>query len=162
LPEFFERFPAGLYDFRTKLHNGGELAGTTLLTHNIPAAPANVAFDGTAITWEYGDDLGECTTFPDGFQLAEEADILAYEVVMESEDDEFFVFVARVPSTTGASYSVTVAPEFLAALDPNSPLKVEVGAIERRPNGSPGNQTFTEEDGFCSPPGECSDESEAD
>ena len=43
--------------------------------------------------------------------------------------------------------------EYLASLDPNTPLKVEVGAIERRVNAmldeSFGNTTFTEEDGFC-------------
>jgi hypothetical protein len=162
LPEFFERFPAGLYDLRSKLAKGGELAGTTLLTHIIPAAPANVDFDGSAISWEYGDDLGECTTFPDGFMLAQESDIVGYEVVLEPDDPEgFFSFTVRVPSdVAGTSYSVTVPPEYLALLGPDAPFEIEVGAIERRPNGSPGNQTFTEEGGFCNNPvqEDCPDE----
>jgi hypothetical protein len=39
--------------------------------------------------------------------------------------------------------------ELLMALPEETELKVEVGAIELRPNESFGNQTFTEEDGFC-------------
>lgn len=148
LPQFLERFPAGLYDFRIKLGGGEELAGATMLTHKIPAAPADVDFDGSEISWAYGSDLGECTTFPMNFALAGEGDIIAYEVVLEPEDEtlEPFTFAVRVPSNVN---SVTVPAEHLAALPANTPLKVEVGAIERRPNGSFGNQTFSEEDGFC-------------
>jgi hypothetical protein len=153
LPEFLERFPAGLYDFRIKLEKGAQLAGATTLTHNIPAAPAEVDFDGSRISWRYGNDLGACTTFPPGFVLAGEGDIIGYEVVLEPEDAAFskFKFTIQVPSRVPppAAYSVTVPAEYLASLPVNTPLKVEVGAIERRPNGSFGNQTFTEEDGFC-------------
>ena len=153
LPEFLERFPAGFYEFRNKLGGGGELAGATLFTHIIPAATAEVDFDGSAISWEYGDDLGECTTFPEGFMLADEVDIVGYEVVLEPEDESAFAgfnFTVQVPSdVVGTSYSITVPAEYLAALAADTPLKVEVGAIERRPNGSFGNTTFTEEDGFC-------------
>jgi hypothetical protein len=145
LPEFLERFPAGVYKF---LINEGELEGETELTHKIPAAPADVDFDGKKISWKYGDDLGECKTFPRDFALAEESDIIAYEVVLEPEDETLspFTFTVRVPSNVN---SVTVPAEHLAGLPANTPLKVEVGAIERRPNGSFGNQTFSEEDGFC-------------
>jgi hypothetical protein len=148
LPEFLERFPAGSYDFRMKLEKGGELAGNTMLTHTIPAAPAGVDFDGSSISWRYGGNLGVCTTFPAGFVLAREGDIIGYEVVLEPEGDAFskFKFTVQVPSSVN---SVTVPAEYLASLPLNTPLKVEVGAIERRPNGSFGNQTFTEEDGFC-------------
>ncbi|HJW45674.1 MAG TPA: hypothetical protein VJ484_04210 [Lysobacter sp.] len=148
LPEFLERFPAGSYDFRFKLADGGQAFGATELTHVIPPAPADVDFDGREISWSFGDDLGECTTLPPGFQLADETDIVAYEVVMEPEDPAFdsFLFVTQVPNGTD---SVTVPLEYLASLPANTPLKVEVGAIELRPNGSFGNQTFSEEDGFC-------------
>jgi hypothetical protein len=153
LPEFLERFPAGVYDFRVKLKKSGELAGATTLTHNIPAAPAEVDFDGSRISWRYGNDLGVCTTFPPGFVLAGEGDIIGYEVVLEPEDVAFskFKFTIQVPSRVPApaAYSITVPAEYLASLPVNTPLKVEVGAIERRPNGSFGNQTFTEENGFC-------------
>jgi hypothetical protein len=148
LPEFLERFPAGAYGFRIKEAQNGELAGATMLTHSIPAAPADLNFDGSEVSWSYGDDLGECTTLPAGFTVAAEASLIGYEVVMEPQDAAFeaFTFTARVPN--GAN-SVTVPVEYLASLPANTPLKVEVGAIERRPNGSFGNQTFSEEDGFC-------------
>ena len=149
LPEFLERFPAGPYEFRNKLEGGEELAGITMFTHLIPAAPAEVEFDGSEISWEYGDDLGACTTHP---ALAEEDDIIGYEVVLEPDDDEFssFKFTVQVP---GDVNEVTVPAEYLDSLDEDTALKVEVGAIERRvdasANESFGNTTFTEEDGFC-------------
>jgi hypothetical protein len=153
LPEFLNRFAAGSYSFTVKLDGGESLTGATEFTHNIPAAPAEVSFDGSVISWEYGGDLGECTTLPDGFSVAPVEDIVGYEVVMEPEDDAFepFTFTTRVPSN-GPVYQLSVPPDYLAALPPNTPLKVEVGAIEERPNGSFGNQTFTEEGGFCSNP----------
>ncbi len=147
LPEFLERFPEGPYEFRNKLEGGGELAGITMLTHVIPAAPADVEFDGSEISWEYGVDLGVCTTLG-GLTLADEDDIVAYEVVLEPEEDEFssFKFTVQVPSDL---HSVSVPAEYLASLDADTQLKIEVGAIEGREDGSFGNQTFTEEGGFC-------------
>lgn len=149
LPEFLERFPAGLYAFRVKRDSGEELAGATEFTHRIPAAPANVDFNGSTVSWAYGNELGECTTFPTNFALIGENDIIGYEVVLEPDVETItnnFTFTVRVPSDVN---SVTVPAELLAALPANTPLKVEVGAIERRPNESFGNQTFSEEDGFC-------------
>jgi len=158
LPEFLERFPAGPYEFRTRGKGGGDevSVGITMFTHLIPAAPADVDFDGSEISWKYGDDLGECTTFPEGFMLADELDIVGYEVVLEPDDDALgsFKFTVQVPSDVVETlYSVTVPPEYLASLPGDTPLKVEVGAIERRVDvmmlESFGNTTFTEEDGFC-------------
>lgn len=148
LPEFLERFPAGAYGFRVKLAQDKEIGGASALTHRIPAAPANVDFDGAKISWSYGNDLGECTTLPAGFTLAAESNIIAYEVVMDPADPALskFKFATQVPN--GAD-SITVPVEYLASLPANTPLKIEVGAIERRPNGTFGNQTFTEADGFC-------------
>jgi hypothetical protein len=153
LPEFLDRFAAGEYTFSVKLDDSETFVGATELTHNIPAAPADVSFDGSVISWEYGSDLGECTTLPSGFALAAEEDIVGYEVVMEPEDEALapFTFTVRVLSN-GPVYNITVPPDYLASLPADTPLKVEVGAIERRPNGSFGNQTFTEEGGFCSNP----------
>jgi len=88
--------------------------------------------------------------------LADELDIIGYEVVLEPEDDTAFSgfnFTVQVPSDVN---SVTVPFQYLGSLDPDTPLKVEVGAIERRHFyvdammlKSFGNTTFTEEDGFC-------------
>ncbi len=149
LGEFLERFPSGAYDFRNKLEGGEELAGSTILTHVIPAAPIDVDFDGEVIEWAYDvnadEVLGRCEV-PEGLVIAE--DLAAFEVVLEPEDDAFsaFKFTVQVPPNVN---DVTVPPEYLQALPLGTELKVEVGAIEMRPNGSFGNQTFTEEDGFC-------------
>ncbi len=98
--------------------------------------------------------------------LADELDIIGYEVVLEPDDDALggFKFTVQVPSdVVGTAYSVTVPPEYLASLPDDTPLKVEVGAIERRVDmmmlESFGNTTFTEEDGFCNTEeGECPEE----
>lgn len=148
LPEFLQRFPAGLYQFNVKLESGGELAGMTGLTHYIPAAPIDVEFDGSEISWGYGDDLGACTTVPNGFMVIPEGQLIGYEVVMSPEDEALSKFTFAVRVMVGTN-SVTVPEEYLDSLPANTPLKVEVGAIEMRANGSFGNQTFTEEDGFC-------------
>ena len=152
LAEFLTLFPAGFYEFRNKLEMGGQIAGSTLFTHVIPAAPIDVEFDGEVISWDYDVDaedvLGQCEA-PDGLVIAE---VLAgFEVVMEPEDDAVssFTYSIRVPPDAS---EVSVPAEYLAALPDDTPLKVEVGAIELRPNGSFGNQTFTEEDGFCNNP----------
>ena len=147
LTDFLLLFPAGPYDFSL---DGGAQTGTTTLTHVIPAAPADVGFNGKDITWDYGDDLGECTTWPAGFEPAEEDDIIGYEVVLEPEDDELapFSFSIRVPAHVN---KVRVPKAYLDGLEADTPLKVEVGAIEDR-GGFFGNQTFSEEDGFCNNP----------
>ena len=159
LEEFLERFPAGAYEFRNKLEGGEELAGSTILTHVIPAAPVHVDFDGEVITWDYDvnaeEVLGQCEV-PEGLVIAE--DLAAFEVVLEPEDEEFaaFKFTVQVPPNVG---QVTVPMEYLMALPEETELKVEVGAIELRPNNSFGNQTFTEADGFCrTNNGTCPDE----
>ena len=145
LTDFLLRFPAGTYSFSL---DSGDQEGSTVLTHTIPAAPAEVDFDGKRISWEYGDDLGECTTVPGGFEVADEDDIAGYEVVLEPDDDELskFKFTIQVPPEVN---EVVVPKAYLRSLGDDTPLKVEVGAIEERPDGSFGNQTFTEEDGFC-------------
>ena len=151
LEEFLERFPAGAYEFRNKLEGGEELAGSTILTHVIPAAPVDVDFNGSVIEWAYDADpeaeevLGQCEK-PEGLTIAQ--NLAAFEVVLEPEDEAYsaFKFTVQVPPTVN---EVSVPSEYLAALEEGIELKVEVGAIEMRPNGSFGNQTFTEEDGFC-------------
>lgn len=153
LVEFLERFPAGLYEFRNKLPRGGMLAGWTELTHALPAAPDDLEFDGSAITWQPGTDLGRCE--PEGGSGAADVPVVAYQVVLEPDLDPevttdealtariFSVFVPPVVN------EVTVPPEYLDSLPADTPVKVEVIAIEERPNGSFGNQVASEEDGFC-------------
>lgn len=143
LVDFLSLFPAGEYSFDLD----GD-TGSTTLTHVIPAAPEDVLFDGHTISWEYGEDLGECVTWPMDFEPAGEDSIIGYEVVLEPEDLSFFTYSIRVPADVN---KVRVPKQYLRSLPRNTPLKVEVGAIEDR-DGLPGNQTFTEEDGFCNNP----------
>ncbi|NND66444.1 MAG: hypothetical protein HKN19_02545, partial [Halioglobus sp.] len=145
LTETLALFPEGEYSFDL---DSGASVGSTNVTHNIPAAPADVHFNGRKITWAYGDDLGECTTWPEGFSVADEADIAGYEVVMEPDVDglSHFKLTIRVPANV---YHLRVPTSYLQSFEPDTPLKIEVGAIEEREDGTLGNQTFTEEGGFC-------------
>lgn len=161
--EFLERFPAGTYQFRNKLAEGGQIAGSTMLTHTLPAAPIDLDFDGEVISWDYPGpeeaDLGQCEV-PDGLELAEADDLAGFEVVLEPDDDALsvFKFAIQVPPDVN---EVSVPEEYLEALedlDEEVEIKIEVGAIELRPNGSFGNQTFTELDG-CTLEG-CEEEEE--
>ena len=158
LPEFFERFPAGSYDFRIKLDGGEELAGSTMLTHNLPAAPEIIGFNTTTgvLQWQYGADLDACTTVPMGFAVAPVGDIAGYEIVVEPDDDDEslskFTYSIRVPrDELMVVQSHTVSTSYLGSLPPGTDVKIEVGALEERADGSFGNQTFSEEEGFTTP-----------
>lgn len=146
LAEFLGRFPAGAYSFSGKSNEGDELEGTAELTHDLPAAPDIVSFDGTLITWTRGDDLGRCndpTLVADGV-IVDPMTVppVGWEVVVEPADEEAVeplrVFSVQLPAT---SNSVTVPAEFMHAYmaDGVNEFKVEVGAIE-----ASGNQTFSE------------------
>lgn len=166
LEEFLERWEAGTYTF-TGMSDGGEKsAGETELSYELPAAPIELDFDGTTISWETPGgstdpeprgDLGNCAS-------AGELDILvgnavlpvhpadvpvdAWEAVLEPDVDDgdpvgSLVFRIRLPGGIGTT-EVTVPAEYLASLPDDTPVKIEVGAI-----GGEDNATFSEEDGFC-------------
>jgi hypothetical protein len=162
LREFVDRWVAGTYVFRGKGENGEKLSGETELTFNLPAAPTEIEFDGTFISWEPGTDLGNCA--PQDVEEAEDngvepiEDVLdiiadpefvtvaAFEVVLEPdvEDGDPIadeIFRVRVSASTT---TVDVPMHYLMSLPDDTPVKIEVGAI-----GLDDNATFTEEDGFC-------------
>lgn len=158
LREFTETWEAGTYVFIGKGENGEMTFGETELTYNLPAAPKDVDFDGAVISWTAGNDLGNCAPLADDTYvetIPEVLDIIAdpalvpvaaFEVVMEPDVDDGdaqgqLVFSIRVP---GDTFAVEVPALYLASLDPDTPVKIEVGAI-----GADDNATFTEEDGFC-------------
>lgn len=150
LEDFIERWAAGTYTFRGGAEDTETLSGETVLTYMLPAAPQELNFDGSKISWEYGTDLGNCTPegeqYPDGVALLEEDDVDAYEVVLEPDVGDgnpigSLKFTVRVSKDTNM---LTVPQEYLATLPQDTPVKVEVGAI-----GGEDNATFTEEDGFC-------------
>ena len=157
LTEFIDRWDAGTYHF-VGISDGWELSfGASELTFNLPAAPADVELefeeDGGDIegdiSWEPGDDLGECS---DGMELLptapEDVPVAAWEVVLEPDVEDGdpvgqMVYSVRIPGDA-EELEVEVPDDYLETLPDNTPVKVEVGAI-----GVDDNATFTEEDEFC-------------
>jgi hypothetical protein len=157
LEEFLERWAAGTYRFRGQGEDGEKSKGETELSHALPAAPADLGFDGSVISWDAGDDLGNCASFAELNDLVaggvlpvhpEDVPVAAWEVVLEPDVEDGdptgeLVFSIRLPGDV-APRAVTVPADYLASLPDDTPVKVEVGAI-----GLDDNATFSEEDGFC-------------
>lgn len=157
LEEFLERWADGTYVFSGKGDGGEKSYGETELTHALPAAPADVEFDGSVISWDAGDDLGRCASFSELTGLVqngtllvhpEDVTVAAWEIVLEPDVEDGdptgdLVFNIRVPGAI-APRQVTVPADYLASLPGDTPVKIEVGAI-----GVDNNATFSEEDGFC-------------
>ena len=154
LEEFLERWAAGTYVFTGSGDGGEKLEGETMLTYNIPAAPADVMYNGKkgVISWDAGDDLGECATagelddlVDDGFLPIhpEDVPVDAWEVVFEPDVEDGdpigkLKFIIRVDGEI-AKKEVTVPKDYLASLPDDTLVKIEVGAI-----GGEDNATFTE------------------
>lgn len=155
LEEFLDRWASGTYTFSGKSDGGEKSEGETELTYELPAAPQDLSFDGSTITWSSGDDLGNCASYgyldylvAMGLLPAHpvDVDVDAYEVVLEPDVDGptgSLKFTIRVPGDI-ISKAVTVPADYLASLPEDTPVKIEVGAI-----GGEDNATFTEADGFC-------------
>lgn len=157
LEEFLERWAAGTYIFSGAGDGGEKPHGETELTHALPAAPADVDFDGSVITWTTGDDLGNCATaaglddlVADGVLPVHPRDVpvAAWEIVLEPDVEDGdptgnLEFSIRVPGDIGTK-AVTVPADYLTSLPDDTPVKIEVGAV-----AGDDNATFTETDGFC-------------
>lgn len=157
LEEFLERWTAGTYTFYGQGEQGEKSNGETELTYALPAAPADVDFDGSVISWSPGDDLGECADYLELADLVTDGvlpehpvdvDVAAWEVVLEPDVEDGdpvgkLKFSIRVPGDVSPR-EVTVPADYLASLPADTPAKIEVGAI-----GVDDNATFSEEDGFC-------------
>ena len=151
LDEFLDRWTAGTYHF---FGSGDEemSMGETELTFDIPAAPTDLDFDGSVISWDSGDDLGECATKGqlNGLVMSgvlpthpEDVEVDAWEVVFEPDVDDGdplgkLKFTIRVAGDI-ATKAVTVPAEYLAHLPNDTLAKIEVGAI-----GGEDNASFTE------------------
>ncbi len=161
LEEFLDRWTPGTYVFSGSGDGGEKSEGETVLTFDLPAAPADVTYNDKkgVISWDAGDDLGECATKEelDDFVTGpdpvlpthpEEVEVVAWEVVFEPDVDDGdptgnLKFTIRVPGDI-AKKEVTVPADYLASLPDDTPVKIEGGAI-----GGDDNATFSEEDGFC-------------
>lgn len=152
LEDFLRRWTDGTYYF-FGIGDRWELSfGQTDLTFDLPAAPAEVDYDGGVISWEAGDDLGECadadrlsTLVAAGVlpQHPQDVAVAEWEIVFEPEIAGNLQYSVRVPGDIEEK-EITVPADFLASLPADTPVKVEVGAI-----GEGDNATFTEEGDFC-------------
>ena len=161
LEEFLERFAAGTYVFTGKGDEGEKSTGTTELTYELPAAPKDLMFDGSVISWAAGDDLGVCAFADANLPVPPgDVDVAAWEVVFEPDvevdedtatDEELeaadalgkLKFTIRVAGDI-ATKEVTVPTEYLDSLPDDKLVKIEVGAI-----GTGDNATFTEIFDIC-------------
>jgi len=157
LEEFLELWTAGTYAFTGMGDDGEKSTGETELTYALPAAPSDVDFDGSVISWFAGDDLGNCASAAELADLVadgvlpvhpEDVAVAAWEVVLEPDVEDgdpigSLKFTIRVAGDI-APMVVTVPADYLAALPDDTPVKIEVGAI-----GVDDNATFTEEGDFC-------------
>ena len=157
LEEFIARWAPGTYTARGKSADKEKPVGETVLTHDLPAAPANLAFDVNTgvMSWSAGDDLGECATHAELDALVaagtlpthpENVTVREWEAVFEPDTEDGdptgnLKFSVRVPA---GQTSVTVPAELLDSLPDDTPAKVEVGAI-----GLEDNATFSEVGDFC-------------
>jgi len=159
LEEFLERWSPGMYTFKGKADEGEKPEGETELTHEIPAAPASLAFNDltNVISWTAGDDLGNCATKLelDALELAgvlpehpEDVDVDAWEVVFEPDVEDgdptgSLKFTIRVAGGITPK-EVTVPAEYIDSIPDDTWAKIEVGAI-----GGEDNATFTEIFDIC-------------
>ena len=152
LTQFLNRWTPGIYVFRGKDPDGETARGTTKLSFKLPAAPQDVAFDGSQVTWSAGDDLGECASKARLNQLVadgllpkhpEDVRVASWEIVFEADDGSNLTHAVRVPGDIAVK-AVSIPQEFLDALPNDTPAKVEVGAITKTDNA-----TFTEEGDIC-------------
>ena len=161
LEEFLDRWQDGYYKWFGLNKDRELLRGYTRLTYELPAAPAELDFDPETgeITWEDGDDLGECadaeyldTLVPWLLPIhPQNVEVDVWEIVVEPDVEDGdplggVVFSTRVPGNydEGSARSFTLPSDYLDSLPDDTPVKVEVGAI-----GGEDNATFTEEDEFC-------------
>ncbi|HEX6571526.1 MAG TPA: hypothetical protein VF055_05850 [Steroidobacteraceae bacterium] len=160
LSQFVRRWPAGAYRFHGTTDDGETIHGQTALTHWLPAAPRNLVYSRGVITWEAGQALGACATRDQLWRLVAagvlpihpmNVPVAAWEVVLELEDGSNRSFSVRLPARgPNAQTSVTVPAEFLYSVAPDTPAKVEIGAIGGRLEiGDDDNATFSEVGGLC-------------
>ena len=170
LEEFIDRWYDGTYRF-FGIGAGWDLSfGESELTFDLPAAPTELDWVVEEdehepgeyeyeITWEAGDDLGECADRDEVLELLaegilpsdpyDEVTVAAWEVVLEPDVDDgdplgAMKYVVRIPGDAD-EFEVEVPDDYLEALgEENVPAKIEIGAI-----GAGENATFTEIDEIC-------------
>ena len=158
LADFLARWDAGAYRF-VGFSDDGRAAGRSNLNFYLPAAPANLVYDDANgfISWDAGEDLGECADVETLSAMVANDDLPAHprnvkvatwEIVFEPdvEDDHpasGMNYTVRVPGDI-APRRVKVPRSYRMALPDDTPVKFEVGAITKSDNA-----TFSEEGDVC-------------
>ncbi len=134
MAEFFERFPAGEYEFEGRTLDGAEIEGEADFTHVLPAPPSNL--------WPAdGDEVDHLVPLIATFDaVTQDLDGQAltpvlYEVIVETEGEILRVFSIILDGDL-AHPAVTVPPEFLT---PETEYKLEIIVQEES-----GNKTIAE------------------
>jgi hypothetical protein len=146
VPEFLARFPEGTYEFEGETIEGDEIEGEAEFTHVIPCGPeigAEIVNSNVVISWTdpttvvepdlTGNGPEEVCVNPE--DLGQELEIVAYEVILES-DARQFTFELEAPFDTGTGLAIP-----LSLLEPETKYDFKVIVIE-----DSGNQTITEAD----------------
>lgn len=160
LSQFVRRFPQGQYAVTGVTDEGDVLSGKTPLTFYLPAAPSHVTYSGGVVTWQAGTSLGVCATESELWKMVSDnvlpvhpmnVPVREWEVTLALNDGSQREFTLRLPARGPmAQMSVTVPPEFLNSIGPDTPAALEVGAIGGRLSiGDYDNATFTELTNLC-------------
>jgi hypothetical protein len=151
LCDFFERFPAGTYEFWGRSIEGGWLHGEAEFTHDL-VNPVEIDLSGwPTITWDVGED-GADVDCDEVFG----AEVVGYEVVVElvvkeviedGEDGEERVFKQ---TTTLPEFveQLTISPEFVRLIgfyERSEDWDIEELKVEILADEESGNRTITEE-----------------
>lgn len=129
---FFARFPEGQYEIEATLGKGGELSSEAMVTHLLPAAPANITVNGLPVSVGCESSIPVVSepvviawdpvtqSHPTLGRSGEPVQITRYELVVEVEDvdnavytqlmqpDQTSATVPALPHQTGDVYKVEV------------------------------------------------------
>lgn len=168
LAEFTNRWRTGTYYFFGINSDWEPQFGESELTFDLPAAPADVEYEAEEddegdiegeISWDEGDDLGECSGDLDKLVRygvvadPEDVDVALWEVVLEPDVEDGDIlgsmkYTVRIPYAdeygVPTEREVEVPDDYLETLPSDTPAKAEVGAI-----GFDDNATFSEVDEIC-------------
>ncbi len=145
---FFHRFPPGEYEIEGETHEGDELESVAILTHLLPAPPANVHVQGQAsaedcdaeelpvvdgeepvvISWD-----AVTHSHPELGETNEPIEVVQYQVVVEREEPTELVFSVELPPSIT---EIEIPASFIALSDE---FKFEILVRE-----ASGNQTAVE------------------
>jgi len=160
LRQFASRFPRGSYAITAVTDEGDVLQGRTPLSYYLPAAPDNLKFSGSVVTWQPGTALGVCATESELWQMVSDGvlpvhpmnvPVKEWEITLALHDGSNREFTLRLPARgPHAQMSVTISPEFMNSVGPDTPAGLEVGAVGGKlSEGDDDNATFTELQHVC-------------